>query len=515
MSLSFYTFLYTLPKNPGKSVWLLFFFIFLSAFQVVLLYLYGHSIIAVDMFLNLITTNASEVGELLGNLLPSIALVIVVYVPVLVLGTMAWSKGVRMTGRTRMRMRTVSLGLVCLSTAMVSFMTVWGGYRATDKLFPLNVCYNLKLAIERTIATAHYEESVHSFRFHARSTRPDSLPEIYVLVIGETARAENFGILGYPRNTTPCLSKIHGLVPFAHAYTQSNTTHKSVPMLLSEVSAANFDSIARVRSLITAFREAGFHTVFLSNQLPNHSFIDFFGNEAEEHTFIKELPSHRTHMERTPDEALLPLMRKAIAGPCQKTLLVLHTYGSHFCYRERYPRSEAQFLPDDKAEAEACNRRELTNAYDNSILATDRFLSCLMQEIESKNVPAALVYASDHGENIFDDGREQFLHASPIPTWHELKVPLLLWFSSSYREAFPVYYAAAQSNSALRVQTSESVFHTLLHAAGLATPRLQEAQALTSSGFRPTPPSYLNDRNRPMPLPELGMSEEDLSHLDL
>ena len=72
-------------KRPGLLMLCSFPLMVLGAFQIVLLYLFGGSIIAVDMFTNLFTTNASEAGELLGNIWPSIVFVIVLYVPLIVL----------------------------------------------------------------------------------------------------------------------------------------------------------------------------------------------------------------------------------------------------------------------------------------------------------------------------------------------------------------------------------------------------------------------------------------------
>ena len=97
--------------------------------------------------------------------------------------------------------------------------------------------------------------------------------------------------LGFVRLRTgdnPGLSGIGGLTAFSHVLTESNTTHKSVPMLLSPVSASSFDSIYYQKGIITAFKEAGNQTAFFSNQRYNHSFIDFFGKEADTYDFIKE-----------------------------------------------------------------------------------------------------------------------------------------------------------------------------------------------------------------------------------
>lgn len=76
-------------RNCGRTFWLLFPFIFFGAFQLVLLYLFGQSIIAVDMFLNLVTTNSSEALELLDNLIPAIVIVVVLYIPALILATIS------------------------------------------------------------------------------------------------------------------------------------------------------------------------------------------------------------------------------------------------------------------------------------------------------------------------------------------------------------------------------------------------------------------------------------------
>lgn len=86
LPLACYYLLMTLSRNCGKMLWILFIFLFFGAFQIVLLYLFGQSIIAVDMFLNLVTTNSSEAMELLDNLLPAIVTVVILYIPALILG---------------------------------------------------------------------------------------------------------------------------------------------------------------------------------------------------------------------------------------------------------------------------------------------------------------------------------------------------------------------------------------------------------------------------------------------
>ena len=60
MPLGFYIMWSVALRRSGVMIWLAFPFIFFCAFQIVLLYLFGNSIIATDMFTNLLTTNPGE-----------------------------------------------------------------------------------------------------------------------------------------------------------------------------------------------------------------------------------------------------------------------------------------------------------------------------------------------------------------------------------------------------------------------------------------------------------------------
>ena len=74
------------------------------------------------------------------------------------------------------------------------------------------------------------------------------------MVVGETSRALNWQLYGYERETNPLLSRQPGLIAFPKVLTESNTTHKSVPMLMSDATACNYDSIYHQKGIITAFQ---------------------------------------------------------------------------------------------------------------------------------------------------------------------------------------------------------------------------------------------------------------------
>ena len=494
LPLAIYWFVMTLGRTPGKMTWVLFPFLFFAAFQIVLLYLFGRSVIAVDMFLNLVTTNPGEAMELLDNLLLAVGTVVVLYVPVLTMAVVQWRRKLTVSGEFRLRQRRYSLCGIAAGIVLsaVSYATDTR-YRFELHLYPANVCYNLGLAVQRTMQTNAYPETSRDFRFNARATHAADDREVYVMVIGETARSLNFSLYGYKRPTTPLLQRTEGITAFTDCRTQSNTTHKSVPMLLSAASAEDYDRIYRERGIMSAFREAGFHTVFISAQRPNHSFIDIFGEEADEWTFIRQTAKNPDAVK---DKDMLPLVARALASKHQKLFIVLHTYGSHFNYRERYPAAEAYFKPDDATEAQPSNRRRLLNAYDNTVRYTDSFLHSLITSLAHQRCVSALLYTSDHGENIFDDSRKLFLHASPIPSEYELPVPFIVWTSTDYSSRFPQTMAAMRANRTKPMTSSASAFHTMLDLAGIKTPVLADSLSVASPRFKVRPYHYLNVHNK-------------------
>ena len=97
-------------------------------------------------------------------------------------------------------------------------------------------------------------------------------------------------------------------------------------------------------------------------------------------------------------------------------------------------------------------RQELRNAYDNSIHYTDYVLGEIVDMLAKTNAPASMLYLSDHGEDIFDDSRARYLHASPIPTYYQLHIPYVIWFSKAYRESYPQKYLEAQAHETYPVK---------------------------------------------------------------
>jgi glucan phosphoethanolaminetransferase (alkaline phosphatase superfamily) len=518
LPLSLYMLFFSVAKRPGKMIWWAFIFVFFAAFQLVLLYLFGTGVIAVDMFLNLVTTNPGEAMELLDNLAPAVVGVFVVYLPLLILGGVNIRRDSRLSVSFQQRVRhwAMQIGAIGLFCLLASYLVV-DDYRMRNQLYPVNICYNLYLAFERNAASENYKEASRNFKFDARSEHSATAPEVYVMVVGETARAHNFSLYGYPRNTNPLLSKTPGIKAFPNVTTQSNTTHKSVPMLLSAASAEDFERLFHEKGILAAFKEAGFHTVFISNQLPNHSFIDFLGEQADEHYFLKKEDALQgNHYDEDLLQKLDEILPKADASSSahyryRKLFVVLHTYGSHFNYQERYPRSFAYFKPDSRSEAKSENRRDLLNAYDNTIRYTDYILHGIIERLQKwegiqtktdgvyGQPISAMLYTSDHGENIFDDDRHLFLHAAPKASDYELHVPFIIWTSEGFSKQYPDILKVLGENRSKQVQSSLSAFHTMLGIGGIQTHYRQDEYSVASDKYHPVKLLYLDDHDEAIP----------------
>lgn len=500
-----YLLLLNLSRKPGITFWALFPLHFIGAFQLVLLYLFGNSIIASDMFLNMFTTNSGEAFELLDKLAPAVVGVFILYLPALALAVYSIRRSDSLT--PLFQKRAFMLAMLLLGSGLLIYTPAHrqAPHRARlDNLYPINAFNNARFAVSSWKAAKNYHRTSRDFDYRASSSRDPQMPEVYIFVIGETARAGNWGLYGYERNTTPRLSARRDVIHFDDVLTQINATHKSVPLMLSPADALDFNQIYRQKSLITAFKQAGFRTAFISNQLRNGSFTDFFADEAD-YTLYLLAPKDKTHLY---DNALLPVVDSLLQSGPAKQLIVLHTYGSHFNYCERYTDENRSFTPDYISEINRKDRQAMINAFDNSIVATDRLLDQLIDRLDRTGKTSALLYLSDHGEDLLDDDRDRFLHASPIPTYYQLHIPFVLWFSPQYARQFPLDTQQARERHKTPFD-SRVVFHTLLAIGGIETDYRIDSLSLVSPSFHLDKRYYLGERNTPVPVKYIPFAEED------
>lgn len=226
--------------------------------------------------------------------------------------------------------------------------------------------------------------------------------------------------------------------------------------------------------------------------------------EADDWKFIKKDAPKGANIS---DDELLFLVEKELKAGHQKLFIVLHAYGSHFNYKERYPESMSVFKPDNLTDAKYENKEYLMNAYDNTIRYTDGFLASLITLLQKTNSFSAMLYTSDHGEDILMI-IENYFTCIPSPVLLSTACAILIWLSKTYREKNVEVHEAILQNREKPVAGNASVFHTMLNLAGVQTPYRADSLSVANRQYLIRPRYYLNDHNLPKSLDKIGLKRK-------
>jgi lipid A ethanolaminephosphotransferase len=284
-----------------------------------------------------------------------------------------------------------------------------------------------------------------------------------VLVVGESARAENFGILGYDRDTTPKLDKEAGLIAFTDVHSCGTETAVSVPCMFSDMGRKNYNAskAKNEEGLLDVLKHAGLDVIWRDNQSGCKGTCDRV--TLDDVSNLKD-PVLCANSECR-DEILLQGLQHFIDTLDKDTVLVLHQMGSHGPeYFKRYPKEYEHFTPVCESNAlNNCSRESIVNGYDNTLVYTDHVLSTLIDLLRSNQdkVDTAMLYLSDHGESLGE--YNLFLHGTPymLAPEQQKHVAMLAWFSDSYQKSFSVDTHCLQL-SREKPLSQDNLFHSML-----------------------------------------------------
>lgn len=459
----------------------------------------------------LLDTNYEEVTSWLGPwLLPSGLLLLLWAWAVLQLSRAWWHQDWRWTHRSR-RWVLIAAGLLAgiLGALHVYVAPILADARARDDdsvvthsvnagrigvdrtiedLFPWGLPLRWASFREHQVALARHSEALAGYDFGVRWPQ-GAAPQrqIQVLVIGETGRPDRWQLFGASRATTPKLAQRSDLILFTDAVSPASATRESVPLMLTQRPPADVLAPPRAPSLVTAFRQAGYRTYWLSTQGAagrHETPISVLAAEADERHFINAADYRHAG---ALDGDLLPLLQKILDRQEPRQLIVLHTLGSHLNYAHRYPREFEQFRPalqpaDTPDIWHGTALDELRNAYDNSVLYTDHVLAAAIMQIERTGAPATLLYAADHGETLFDGDCHSGGHGFKAET--NYRIPMLVWTSPAWQAARAPSHAALRAHAGAPV-SSLALFATMTGLAGFETSRPNGHGDLASPDWRP------------------------------
>ncbi len=291
---------------------------------------------------------------------------------------------------------------------------------------------------------------------------------IGIMVVGETARADHFSLNGYSRETNPKL-KQETLINYQQATSCGTSTAFSVPCMFSFLKRDNYspNKAALQSNSLDVLVKAGVKVIWLDNNSSCKGVCDRIGE-----TNLRREPDEASPYYSDGevfDEALISTMKTVLAknNDDKDILFVLHTLGSHGPkYYKRYPDEFSQFEPAcKKATPQECTDAENINAYDNTILYTDHVLSQIIAFLKAqKDVQSFMVYASDHGESLGENG--VYLHGLPyfLAPDAQTHVPMLLWLSNTYINARSLNIGLLKQQQTSKNISHDNLSHSLLGA---------------------------------------------------
>lgn len=466
-----------------------------------------------SMLRNALHTQWAEASELLGPRLASSVL----------LGAVlpAWLLARLPVARRPWRRALAVRGAALVLGLLVLVLALWAVFQPLASLMrsqrdlrylvtPVNVLWSASALVRRASAEPAGPLAAVGLDAQAGPTllKP-ARPRVVVLVVGETARAANWGLEGYARQTTPKLAELP-VMRFTGVTSCGTDTESSLPCMFAAVGRRQYDErrIRHSENLLHVLARAGVAVHWRDNQSGCKGVCDGFAQDtvaalappgacADGHCFDEGL-LHGL-------EALLPGQAARSPGAAPVTapapasnarLIVLHQLGNHGpAYHRRAPAAFKRFQPAcEQDDLRLCDTRSIVNAYDNALLYTDHVLATLIESLRARaaEVDSAVIYVSDHGESLGEHGL--FLHGMPYALAPEVqkRVPMLMWLSDGFAGARGLDAGclakrgdgAGAGGSGVR---HDHLFHTVLGLFDVQTSARETAWDLTHGCTGPVP----------------------------
>lgn len=393
-----------------------------------------HIYLDADMLRNVLATDRRESSELLTASLAGPLLLGLV--PTLAVWRLQLTDR-RWTGALSWRAGFLLLAAgVAVGGALLSFQEISALMRSQREVrylaTPANVLLGLPRALRGDNPVQRAPKLPIGVDAQAMHHASGSRPRLLLVVLGETARAQNWGLNGGSRQTTPELAQ-KPVINFPDMHSCGTSTEVSVPCMFSPWGRGDYDEkkIRAHQSLLHVLDHAGIGVLWRDNQSGCKGVCEGLPLQSLADATTPGLCANG----RCLDEILLQdLPAQARAKPGDR-VIVLHQLGNHGpAYFERYPPRFRRFTPTcDTVDLGRCTRDQIANSYDNALLYTDHVLAQAIGTLQGiEDYDTAMIYVSDHGESLGEKGL--FLHGIPyaIAPEEQTHVPMTMWFSPSF-----------------------------------------------------------------------------------
>lgn len=331
--------------------------------------------------------------------------------------------------------------------------------------------------------TYGYFELQNSFKLDSNIKKEDVLikadNEVLVFVLGESTARGRMQLYGYEKETTPLLSSMEdSLFVYNNAISTEVFTLKAVPKIITSQSIYSDED--KYIDLVQIFNSVGYKTYWLSNQRPISYHDNAISKIASASSMFKFYNHNIDKHANVLDEVVFDDYNSILNQPGKKVVFV-RLLGTHFDYHKRYPKAFNRFALDNDVSKETL----INNQYDNAVLYNDFIVYNLIQNLNKINKKSALVYTSDHGENIFD-GTDFFGRSEEILTKSMFEVPFFLWTSKDF--IFPIDFMYDSNRKFIIDHTFESIGHVF----GIIHKDMKIEHSIFSKSFKERKRKVLN-----------------------
>lgn len=332
---------------------------------------------------------------------------------------------------------------------------------------------NINLKELRTPKVNISKGSVHKIKDNDK-------PYLFVVVIGESARADRFQLNGYNRETNPNLSKL-SIVNFTNAYSCGTSTATSVPCIFSHLSRKEYINSRKNKyeNLIDIAAYLDFKVLWNENGSRDYGVVNKKNSNIR--YYKTQILTNKNYCNNEcHDEILIRHKVKEFIteNRTKNIVLVLHQMGSHGpAYHLRKPKEFEKFTPECKSvEPKNCSKEELNNSYDNTIYYTDHVINETIKFLQSYSTEykTGLIYTSDHGESLGEN--EIYFHGRSYNTAPKAQkhVPMFFWLDKSFEEK-----AKNLKKNQNQEVSHDNIFHTILGLLDIQNPHYKQELDLT------------------------------------
>ncbi len=444
--------------------------VLLAAFATHYMLTYG-VVVDTPMLVNVLQTDTREARDQLSWQLLGTVLVLAV-LPIIWL----WRQPMTTRPLTQQMLRNAGLFAVSLALAFSTTQLVFKDFSSlmrnhTQMRYQINPLNSVYAVLDMTVIPSDQPRGpMQSLGLDAHiasgTGRMPQKPPLLVFVLGETARSQNFSLNGYERNTNPLLAK-ENITSFSQVSSCGTSTAESVPCMFSHLGRAEFAKRgSEFENMLDVLQRAGYAVLWIDNQsgckeqcmrvphvntsnlkLPEHC----TGDECRDTVMLARIDA---------ELAKLPTERRA-----RGTVVVMHQMGSHGpAYFKRTPAEFKTFTPEcTDTSLSQCDRGQVVNAYDNTLVFTDYFLSRVITwlKAQEKISTPAMLYVSDHGESLGE--KNMYLHGLPynMAPPEQTTVPMITWLSPGFEQ---FRYVSTRCLQTLRDKplSHDHLFHSVL-----------------------------------------------------